>query len=177
MFSHSATGWSLRRISEVFKCFSFASEYSNFRPQRTAWSIPERWLVLQERVHCVLVLALIGLPFIERPYLMLDLNLISKVACKLAVYKCQLAVYTLVVYNCKLLKLKFTCVLLITLLDTVEVTPFLVFCFIWKTFLGARPKPHGKVACKPAFYKCKPAVYKCKLAIYSKSAVYTCKST
>ena len=55
------------------------------------------------------------------------------------------AVYSKVaVYNCKLLKLNFRCVLLITLLDTVEVT--------------ARPKPHFEVASK--------------LAVYSKVVVY-----
>ena len=55
----------------------------------------------------------------ERPYLFQDLKLILKVACKPPIYKCKSAVYT-----CKLLKFMFTCVLLITLLDTVEVTPF-----------------------------------------------------
>ena len=48
------------------------------------------------------------------------------------------------VYNCKLLKLNFRCVLLITLLATVEVKP--------------RPKAHFEVACK--------------LAVYSKAVVY-----
>ena len=38
---------------------------------------------------------------------------------------------------------------------------WLVFHFI----LGARPKPHGKVACKPVVYKCKLAVYKCVVYI------------
>ena len=36
----------------------------------------------------------IGLSFIERPYLVLDLNLILKVACKLLIYTCKLAVYS-----------------------------------------------------------------------------------
>ena len=43
---------------------------------------------------------------------------------KVAVYKCKPAVYT-----CKVLNSRFTTVLLITLLDTVEVTPFLQICF------------------------------------------------
>ena len=45
---------------------------------------------------------------------------------KVAVYKCKVAVYTckLVVYSCKVLNFRFTTVILITLLDTVEVTPF-----------------------------------------------------
>ena len=42
---------------------------------------------------------------------------------------------------------------------------WLVFHFIWKTLLGARPKPHGKVACKPVVYKCKLMVYKCAVYI------------
>ena len=41
---------------------------------------------------------------------------------------------------------------------------FLVFRFR-KTLLGARPKPHGKVACKLVVYKCKLAVYKCAVYI------------
>ena len=58
---------------------------------------------------------------------------------------CKAAVYIKVaVYNCKLLKLNFRCVLLITLLATVEVKP--------------RPKAHFEVACK--------------LAVYSKAVVY-----
>ena len=43
-----------------------------------------------------------------------------------------------VVYNCKLLKLNFRCVLLITLLETVEVKP--------------RPKAQFEVACKSVVY-------------------------
>ena len=73
----------------------------------------------------------------------------SKVAvykCKLVVYKCKLAdyskvaVYTsvnwwftsckLAVYTCKVLNSRFTTVLLVTLLDTVEVTPFFQFFFL-----------------------------------------------
>ena len=46
--------------------------------------------------------------------------------------------YITAVYNCKLLKLNFRCVLLITLLDTIEVKP--------------RPKAHFEVACKLAVY-------------------------
>ena len=42
------------------------------------------------------------------------------------------------VYKCKLLKLNFGCVLLITLLDTVEVKP--------------KPKAHFEVACKSVVY-------------------------
>ena len=48
---------------------------------------------------------------------------------KAAVYKCRVAVYTCkpVVYSCKVLNFRFTTVILITLLDTVEVTPFFQF--------------------------------------------------
>ena len=56
---------------------------------------------------------------------------------KVAVYKCKLAVHSKVavykckpaVYTCRVLNSRFTTVLLITLLDTVEVTPsFQFFC-------------------------------------------------
>ena len=58
---------------------------------------------------------------------------------------CKAAVYIkAAVYNCKLLKLNFRCVLLITLLATVEVKP--------------RPKAHFEVACKSAVYS-KAVVY------------------
>ena len=53
----------------------------------------------------------------------------SKVAvykCKVVVYKCKLAVYT-----SKVLNSRFTTVLLISLLDTVEVTPFFQFFFFF----------------------------------------------
>ena len=46
-------------------------------------------------------------------------------SCKPAVYKCKPAVYT-----CKVLNSRFTTVLLITLLDTVEVTPFFQIFFL-----------------------------------------------
>ena len=48
---------------------------------------------------------------------------------KAAVYKCKAVVHTckLVVYSCKVLNFRFTTVILITLLDTVEVTPFFQF--------------------------------------------------
>ena len=68
------------------------------------------------------------------------------------------------VYKCKLLKLNFRCVLLITLLDTVEVTP--------------RPKAHFEVAhklvvtVKQWFTTWKAAVYS-KVAVYSKMGVYS----
>ena len=108
------------------------------------------------------------------------------------------------VHNCKLLELNFRCLLLITWLDTVEVTP--------------RPKAHFEVACKSAVYSkvvvynkkferkvlpsqcpqcyeknsCKPGVKYftlvncqftlvncwftlCKLPLYCKPPVYTCK--
>ena len=52
---------------------------------------------------------------------------------------CKVAVYSkAAVYNCKLLKLTFRCVLLRTLLATVEVKP--------------RLKAHFEVACKLAVY-------------------------
>ena len=56
----------------------------------------------------------------------------SKVAvykCKVVVYKCKVVVYTCkpAVYSCKVLNFRFTTVILITLLDTVEVTPFFQF--------------------------------------------------
>ena len=63
--------------------------------------------------------------------------------CKLVVYKCKLAVYT-----SKVLNSRFTTVLLISLLDTVEVTPFFQFLF-------------GKAV-----------VYRCKLLLYYKPPLY-----
>ena len=63
---------------------------------------------------------------------LVDYSKVAVYKCKLAdyskvvVYKCKVAVYMckLVVYTCKVLNSRFTTVLLITLLDTVEVTPF-----------------------------------------------------
>ena len=57
---------------------------------------------------------------------------------KVVVYKCKLADYSKAVvykckpavYTCKLLNSRFTTVLLITLLDTVEVTPFFQIFFV-----------------------------------------------
>ena len=95
----------------------------------------------------------------ERPYLVLDPNLIwtclSVICCNLAVYNCKLAVYNCIlvvysckpaVYTCKVLNFRFTTVILITLLDTVEVTPFFQFflckavvyrCYtLWFTLCG-----------------------------------------
>ena len=78
----------------------------------------------------------------ERLYLVLDPNLIwtclSVIRCNLAVYNCKLAVYTckLVVYTCKVLNFRFTTVILITLLDTVEVTPFFQFFCVKQWFTG-----------------------------------------
>ena len=76
---------------------------------------------------------------------------------KLAVYKCKLVVYKckLVVYTCKVLNSRFTTVLLITLLDTVDVTPFFQIFF-----------------CKAVVYMCKPVVYRCKLLLYYKPPLY-----
>ena len=101
----------------------------------------------------------------ERPYLVLDPNLIwtcfSVIHCKLVVYNCKL-----VVYNCKVLNFSFTTVILITLLDTVEVTPFFQF------FL-----------CKAVVYSCKtvantPKVCWNKMATYpfsSSMTILTCQ--
>ena len=77
--------------------------------------------------------------------------------CNLPVYTCKLVVYTckLVVYTCKVLNSRFTTVLLTTLLDTVEVTPFFQF-FI----------------CKAVVYMCKQVVYRCKLLLYCKLPLY-----
>ena len=93
----------------------------------------------------------------ERLYLILDLNLIRKVACKLADCTCKLADYTckLMVYTCKVLNFRFTSVTLITLLDTVEVTPF------FSQFSGKLHVIH-----------CKLLVYTCKPPVYSKAVVY-----
>ena len=65
------------------------------------------------------------------------------IRCKPVVYTCQLAVYNcqLVVYTCKVLNFRFTAPILITVLDTVEVTPFF-WSFVWKTLLGPGPKLH-----------------------------------
>ena len=107
----------------------------------------------------------------ERPYLVLDLNLIWKVACKLADYTCKPVDYTCklavdtckpAVYTCKVLNFRFTSVTLITLLDTVEVTPF------FSQFSGKLHVIH----CKLLVYTCKLPVYTCKPPVYSKGAVY-----
>ena len=50
-------------------------------------------------------------------------------SCKLAVYKCKPVVYT-----CKVLNSRFTTVLVITLLDTVEVTSFFQIFFVKQWF-------------------------------------------
>ena len=60
----------------------------------------------------------------------------------MAVYKCKVADYSeAAVYTCKVLNSRFTTVLLIALLDTVEVTPFFQIFF------------------------CKAVVYRCKLLL------------
>ena len=75
---------------------------------------------------------------------------------KMAVYKCKLADYSkVVVYKCKVLNSRFTTVLLISLLDTVQVTPFFQIYF-----------------CKTVIYMCKPVVYRCKLLLYYKAPLY-----
>ena len=71
-------------------------------------------------------------------------------SCKPPLYKCKLAVYT-----CEVLNSRFTTVLLITLLDTVEVTSSFQF------FFG-----------KAVVYMCKPVVYRCKLLLYCKPPLY-----
>ena len=72
--------------------------------------------------------------------------------CKPAVYKCKPAVYKCkpVVNTCKVLNSRFTTVVLISLLDTVEVTPF------FQIFL-----------CKAVVYMCIPVVYRCKPVAYT----------
>ena len=120
----------------------------------------------------VSTICLIGLSFLERPYLVQDLNLITK----LHVIRCVNWRFTNANWwftdvnqplklwftdvnwqftrRCKVLNFIFTSVLLITLLNTVEVTPFFL-------------------KCKPAVYKCKPVVYKCKLLQWT---FYMCSS-
>ena len=90
---------------------------------------------------------------------------------KAAVYKCKLAVYKCKpeVYTCKVLNSRFTTVLLITLLDTVELTPFFQFFFVkqWFTcvnqwFTGVNccfTVNHHFTSCKLLLY-CKPPLYK-----------------
>ena len=76
---------------------------------------------------------------------------------KVAVYKCKLAVYT-----CKVLNYRFTTFLLITLLDTVEVTPFFQFFFVKQWFTGVNccfTINHHFTSCKLPLY-CKPWLYK-----------------
>ena len=79
-------------------------------------------------------------------------------SCKVAVYKCKWAVYT-----CKVLNSRFTTVLLITLLDTVEVTPFFqIFFFVKQWFTGVNccfTINHHFTSCKLPLY-CKPPLYK-----------------
>ena len=90
-------------------------------------------------------------------YLVLDPNCIMiclcVICCKPAVYTCKLADYT-----CKVLNSRFTTVLLISLLDTVEVTPFFQFF------------------CKAVVYMCKWVVYTCKLPLYCNPLVYNLQS-
>ena len=76
---------------------------------------------------------------------------------KAAVYKCKLVVYT-----CKVLNSRFTTVLLITLLDNVEVTPFFQFFFVKQWFTGVNccfTINHHFTSCKLPLY-CKPPLYK-----------------
>ena len=75
---------------------------------------------------------------------------------KVVVYKCKLAVYT-----CKVLNSRFTTVLLITLLDTVEVTPFFQFCFVKQWFTGV----NCCFTINHHFTSCKLLIY-CKLPLY-----------
>ena len=75
---------------------------------------------------------------------------------KAAVYKCKPAVYT-----CKVLNSRFTTVLLITLLDTVEVTPFFQMSFVKQWFTGVNccfTLNHHFTSCKLPLY-CKPPLY------------------
>ena len=83
----------------------------------------------------------------------------SKVAVysKAAVYKCKPAVYT-----CKVFNSRFTTVLLITLLDTVQVTPFFQIFFVKQWFTGVNccfTINHHFTSCKLPLY-CKPPLYK-----------------
>ena len=76
---------------------------------------------------------------------------------KAAVNKCKPVVYT-----CKVLNSRFTTVLLITLLDTVEVTPFFQFLFVKQWFTGVNccfTINHHFTSCKLPLY-CKPPLYK-----------------
>ena len=77
-------------------------------------------------------LTLIGLSY-ERPYLVLDLNLISNLHVTrritlvnqwITLVNQWITLGKLAVYTCKVLNFRFTSVTLITLLGTVEVTPF-----------------------------------------------------
>ena len=76
---------------------------------------------------------------------------------KAAVYKCKPAVYT-----CKVLNSRFTTVLLITLLDTMEVTPFFQILFVKQWFIGVNSCltiNHHFTSCKLPL-SCKPPLYK-----------------
>ena len=58
---------------------------------------------------------------------------------KVVVYKCKVVDYSkAAVYTCKVLNSRFTTVLLITLLDTVEVTPFFQIIFVKQWFTGCK---------------------------------------
>ena len=96
---------------------------------------------------------------------------------KVAVYKCKLADYSkaadykckLPVYTCKVLNSRFTTVLLITLLDTVEVTPFFQICFFVKQWFTCVNQWFTGVNCcftiNHHFTSCKLLLY-CKLPLY-----------
>ena len=106
-----------------------------------------------------------------RPKLHHDLHFFC--LCKPAVYTCNLAVYTCnpAVYTCKpavytwkVLNFRFTAPILITVLDTVEVTPFFS-----KNFPLVLKLPVNRQFTVKQWFRT------CKVVIYSKAAVYTCK--
>ena len=91
----------------------------------------------------------------------------------MVVYKCKVVDYSkVVVYTWKVLHFMFTAPILITVLDTVEVTPFFQFFFCKAAIASLQHKPPiDTLQCKPpiASLQCKPHItsLQCKSIIDS----------
>ena len=94
---------------------------------------------------------------------LVDYSKVAVYKCKVVVYKCKLAVYT-----CNVLNSRFTTVLFITLLDTVEVTPFFQIFFVKKWFTCVKQWFTGVNCCFTVNHQFKS----CKLPLYYKLPLY-----
>ena len=130
-------------LSQIRDCNGFHQEkkrtmkVSTWKPEKVAvlskwsfisWQITVKW----QFTKCKLAVYSKVVVYSKAAVYKCKVVVYSKVAvykCKAAVYKCKVAVYTCkpAVYSCKVLNFRFTTVILITLLDTVEVTPFFQF--------------------------------------------------